>query len=272
MAAFGYGLAVGPEQYQNGSTTRYAHHVTEPGDPFAEVGAEVLQELWTAAGAAPILVATGSTPMPIYAQLGRRVADGDFDVPASPIVQLDEYVGVDDADPRSLYGWMKRGFLAPLGIDEGRAIRLRGDVEDPAAESARFEEEVRSAGGIGIAVLGLGPNGHLGFNEPPCAVSAVSRVVPLTPESLVSNAAYWDGRPVPTHALTAGMTLILDADVVVLVVGGAHKRAVLEQALLGPESDDNPASHLRRAGRLIVVADDAAASVPLELNLSTTTV
>lgn len=241
---------MGPEQYQA--------YVTEPGEAFATTGANVLQDLWLAAGPAPMLIATGSTPMPIYAELARRVQAEKLETPSSKLVQLDEYVGVGEEDARSLYGWMQRSFLGPLRISGDRVIRLRGDTADPDGECARFEASVRELGGLGIAIVGLGPNGHIGFNEPPSPASAPSRMVALTPESLASNAGYWDGLDVPTHALTAGLSLILDADVVVLVVQGEHKRDILNRTLRGPETDDVPASHLRRARRLVVVADIAA--------------
>jgi glucosamine-6-phosphate deaminase len=230
---------------------------------FAQIGADVVQETWAAVEPRPILVATGSTPMPIYAELARRAAVGAFSVPDSPVVQLDEYVGVDDDDPRSLYGWMRRGFLEPLAIPAHSVIRLHGDAPEPAAECARFEAAVEQAGGLGLAVLGLGPNGHVGFNEPPSAADAPSRCVALTPESLESNAQYWQGRVVPAEALTTGLSLIAAAEIVVLVVSGGHKRSILERTIVGPASDDVPASHLRRSPRFVVVADaDAAEGLP----------
>ena len=174
-------------------------------------------------------------------------------------MQLDEYFGIGDDDQRSLFAWLQRGFLAPLRVDERAVLRLHGDAADASAECARFDAAVERAGGIKVAVLGLGPNGHLGFNEPPSPADASSRVVALTPESLRSNARYWGGSPVPTSALTAGLSLILHAEIVILLVQGAHKRGVLERTFGGPETDDVPASHLRRSARLVIVADRAAA-------------
>jgi glucosamine-6-phosphate deaminase len=251
---------VGPVQDQ----ARPEWHLAANAAEFAQVGADVIQEAWAAVAPRPMLIATGSTPMPIYRELARRAAAGSLGIPDSPVVQLDEYVGVGEDDPRSLYGWMRRGFLEPLAIPDRSVIRLRGDAPDPAAECARFEAAVEGAGGLGLAVLGLGPNGHVGFNEPPSKADAPSRLVPLTAESLESNARYWEGRAVPARALTTGMSLILSADIVVLVVSGGHKRSILEQAILGPESDEVPASHLRRSARFLVVADtDAAAGLPI---------
>jgi len=202
-----------------------------------------------------VLVATGNTPMLTYAELERRVQRQELDCSSLTAVQLDEYLGLPESDPRSLYGWMNRSFLEPLGIS--KVIRFDPNLEpDPAC--TQFEAEVARAGGIDLAVLGLGPNGHLGFNEPPSNPQSVTRALELTPESLSSNAAYWGELPVPTHALTAGMNLILAARRVLLLVSGAHKRDVLSRALEGPQTPSLPASYLRDTD-LTVLADIEAA-------------
>lgn len=194
-----------------------------------------------------ILVATGNTPMPTYAELGRRVAVGQADFSRVTAVQLDEYLGVPEDDPRSLWAWMRRSFVEPLGITH--TVKLDDPVE--------FEQDVSGLGGLDLAVLGLGPNGHLGFNEPPSPPDAPTRRLTLTHESLESNRAYWGDLPVPMQAVTAGMNVILAARQTLLLVSGAHKRAVLRAALEGAETPDLPASLLRRTS-LTVIADGAA--------------
>ncbi|WP_019010753.1 glucosamine-6-phosphate deaminase [Deinococcus aquatilis] len=194
-----------------------------------------------------ILVATGNTPMPTYTELAQRVQHGEIDFSRVTAVQLDEYLGLTDDDPRSLWSWMQRSFVAPLGIT--RTVRLHTPEE--------FDREVAALGGIDLALLGLGPNGHLGFNEPPSPPDAPTRTVTLTPESLESNRVYWDGLPVPTGAVTAGMNLILSARQTLLLVSGAHKRAILRRTLEGPQTPDLPASLLRGTA-LTVLADEAA--------------
>ncbi|WP_415784295.1 glucosamine-6-phosphate deaminase [Deinococcus saxicola] len=194
-----------------------------------------------------ILVATGNTPMPAYAELARRVQAGEVDFSRATAVQLDEYLGVTDDDPRSLWDWMRRSFVKPLGIT--RTVRLKSP--------AQFEAAVAELSGLDLAILGLGPNGHLGFNEPPSPPDASTRTLELTPASLESNAAYWGELAVPTGAITAGMDLILAARQTLLLVTGAHKRDILHAALDGPETPEVPASFLRRTA-LTVIADGAA--------------
>ncbi|WP_291430479.1 glucosamine-6-phosphate deaminase [Deinococcus sp.] len=193
-----------------------------------------------------ILVATGNTPMPTYAELARRVEAGDVDFSRATAVQLDEYLGIEDDDPRSLWNWMRRSFVEPLGLT--RTVRLHSP--------GQFGAAIRDLGGLDLAILGLGPNGHLGFNEPPSPPDAPTRTLALTPASLESNRAYW-GVAVPAGAITAGMDVILAARQTLLLVSGAHKRGVLHAALRGPETPEVPASFLRRTA-LTVIADEAA--------------
>lgn len=194
-----------------------------------------------------ILVATGNTPMPTYIELARRAEAGAVDFTRVTAVQLDEYLGVSDADPRSLWSWMRRSFVEPLGIT--RTVRL----ENPE----QFKVALAELGGLDLAILGLGPNGHLGFNEPPSQPDAPTRTLTLTPASLASNAAYWGKLAVPTGAITAGMDVILAARACLLLVSGTHKRDILHAALEGPETPAVPASFLRRTA-LTVIADEAA--------------
>ena len=179
-----------------------------------------------------ILVATGNTPMLTYAELARRVKAGEADFSRVTAVQLDEYLDIDEHDPRSLWAWMERSFVKPLGIR--KTLRLQTPEQ--------FEAAIQALGGLDLAILGLGPNGHLGFNEPPSPPDAPTRTLALTPESLESNRAYWGELGVPTRAITAGMDVILAARQTLLLVSGAHKRGVLHAALHGPETPNLPAS------------------------------
>ena len=234
--------------------------VASSDEAFSRLGADVILGVWRECPDGATILATGWTPIPVFRELAVRHGRGELSTPQCPIVQLDEYVGVEDSDPRSLYAWLEREFLTPLEIDAASVIRLRGTTFDGAEECSRFDAAVAAAGGLHLAVLGLGPNGHVGFNEPPSGPTARTRVVPLSAESMVSNARYWNGAEVPVEGITAGLGLLLSAEVVVLLVAGAHKREILRRSLAGPETPEVPASYLRRVPRLIVVADDDAAA------------
>jgi glucosamine-6-phosphate deaminase len=208
---------------------------------------------------ATIMPATGNTPMGMYQELAKLRKNGAVDFSKLSVFQLDAYRDIAHDDFRSLYGWMMRSFVEPLGIREQAVVRLAGDAADPDRECVAFEQRVREAGGIDIAILGLGPNGHLGFNEPPSPPDAPTRRVPLTPESLISNSVYWGGEDqVPTEALTAGMTILLAAKQVMLVVSGESKQHILARTLDGPITPENPASYLQQTANVIVFADRAA--------------
>lgn len=205
------------------------------------------------------VLATGRSPLALYDRLAAMRAAGEVDAGRMTAVQLDEYLGIAEDDPRSLWGWMRQAFVEPMGLRASQLRRLDGTAADPQAECARFDAAVAATGGLGLAVLGLGPNGHLGFNEPPSDADAPSRPVALTPESVRSNAAYWGGEErVPRRALTMGMAPILAARTVFLVVTGAHKRAVLRAAVEGPVGPALPASFLQRHPGAVVLADRAA--------------
>ncbi len=197
-----------------------------------------------------LLAATGNTPMGLYAELVRRGGRGSLDASRVRVFQLDEYAGVGIEDRRSLLGWLVRSFTAPLGIPEDRIVRLDTGIE-PAAACAAFEERLRETGGFDLSVLGIGANGHLGFNEPPSDAGASTREVSLSDESVRTSAGYWGGAEnVPTRALTVGMRELL--------ASGASKRAIVRRALHGAVTPEVPASFLQEADRVTAIVDRAA--------------
>ncbi len=214
---------------------------------------------------ATIIVAVGNTPVGPYRELAHLYQQGAFASDRLRPFQLDEYLGIATTDRRSLFGWAKRDFLDPLHIPETRVVRLASDTNDAEATCRAYDQAIQQIGGVvDIAILGLGPNGHLGFNEPPAAGNAPTRVVSLTEETIRSNMTYWGERDqVPTQAMTCGMSHLLHARHTILLVSGAHKRAILERTLSGPITPEVPSSYLRLADHVTVIADRAAWPLPL---------
>ncbi len=209
---------------------------------------------------AVLLAATGNTPMGCYAELARLRESGDLDASQTRVVQLDDYLGLEDGDPRSLFRWMERALLIPLGIGRDRTLPIMSDGdEDPELACRAYEAQIEALGGIDLAILGLGRNGHLGFNEPPSSADALTRVVSLTPESLESNAAYWSEGRVPERAVTAGMSVILAARRVLVLVSGAAKASVLARLMESGPDSWLPASHLHLHPNASILADREAA-------------
>lgn len=228
-------------------------------EELACAGADLVADELAANPAAGIVVPTGRTPLGLYRELAHRREAGALDVSAATIFQLDEYLGIGHEDRRTLFGWMDRSFLSPLAIPGTHVVRLptEGDIE---AACAAHDREVRARGGYGLAILGLGMNGHLGFNEPPAGPDAPTREVMLSAASIASNAGYWGGEPddVPRRAVTIGLGPLLAARKILLLVAGAEKRSTVHRMLHGPATPEVPASFLRQAGDVTIVLDEAA--------------
>ena len=239
--------------------TRLRTRVVVDADELNRTGADLVAETIAAIPTASVVAATGRTPMGLYAELAARRRSRLVDATEITVFQLDEYLGLEQGDRRSLLGWMRRSFLEPLGVADDRVVGLPVDGELDAA-CAAFDRGLRARGGLDLAILGLGPNGHLGFNEPPSNPDAPTRAVALSPATVEANARYWgDAADVPTEAVTMGMEQLLSARAVVLVVSGTSKRTIVHEALEGPIGPDVPASFLRRADADVTVIVDRAA-------------
>ena len=235
--------------------------VVEP-EHLDAMGAELVAGWLAERPDATVLAAMGTSPLGVYAGLAGLAGlagAGRLDLTRIRLVQLDEYVGVADDDRRCLFGWLLRDVASRLGVESGRLLRLAGDARGPDAEARRHDAAIVRAGGLDVSILGLGPNGHLGFNEPPSGPGAPTRVVDLSDASVLSNARYWGSTAaVPRRAITVGMDRLLAARRTLLVVKGAVKQAILRRLVLDPVDDDLPASHLRSVPGVVLLADGEA--------------
>ncbi|MCJ1708780.1 glucosamine-6-phosphate deaminase [Microbacterium sp. VKM Ac-2923] len=201
-------------------------------------------------------VATGSSPLALYAALIRRRAEG-LATEGLRLFALDEYVGLDASDPRSYAAYVRSVIARPLGIPAENVRVPRGST---GADGAAYERAIAAEGGVDVQIVGIGRNGHIGFNEPGSDAETRTRVVELDESTRRANAEHFDGdlSRVPTHAMTQGVATILSARRIVLVASGAAKAAALRAALTGPITPDNPASFLQRHPDVTVVADPDA--------------
>jgi glucosamine-6-phosphate deaminase len=213
----------------------------------------------------PLGLATGRTMEPVYGALARRMARLEPTLAAQVrdtwcSFNLDEYVGLARQNPTSFAATMARQLVAPLGLDPARVRLPDGQAADPEAEARRYGDAVSAAGGIGLQLLGLGLNGHVGFNEPPSDPEMACRCVVLSGHTRRQNAAGFGGDPgaVPRRAITLGLAEILSARRVLLVVTGAEKAAILRRTLEEPPTAELPASWLQHHPDLTVIADAEA--------------
>ena len=187
---------------------------------------------------------TGRTPVGMY---DRVVEDcgGDFQCFSNVTTfNLDEYVGIDRNHPGSYFTFMREHLFDHVQIDPLRANLPNGMAADLAAECARYELAIRAAGGLELTFLGLGRNGHIGFNEPGTPFDSRTRVVELHESTRSANASLFEGGHVPTHALTMGIGTILESRRIVMLVSGSGKEVAVERLRSGRVSTDFPASAL----------------------------
>jgi glucosamine-6-phosphate deaminase len=231
---------------------------TEGGDAFADRAAAHVAAHLARQPQAAVALPTGTTPIGLYDRLLALAGEGRADLGQARYFNLDEYVGVPPADTHSFAAFLRRHFLDRVAFEAGSARLLRGDAADIAAEATAHDAAVAAAGGLDLAILGLGGNGHIAFNEPGADWTSGTHVVPLTAETRAANQAYFaDGYAVPTHGLTMGIGMLRAARTVLLMVSGAAKAEALAVLLAGKPDPAWPVTALCGHPRLIVVADAA---------------
>lgn len=194
--------------------------------------------------AAVLGLPTGRTPVGMYADVVRECGREFRSFRDVTTFNLDEYVGIPQGHPGSYRAYMREHLFDHVDLDPAHAHIPNGEAADLAAECLRYEREIAGAGGLGVTFLGLGRNGHIGFNEPGTGFDSRTRVVELTDSTRVANAALFADRHVPERALTIGIATILESDRIVLLAAGQSKRDALERLRSGVVSQEFPASAL----------------------------
>lgn len=205
---------------------------------------------------------TGRTPVRFYHDVASLHEHGEADFSRATTFNLDEFLGIQADHPGSYRSFMNAHLFNRVNLGSERIHFLDGAAADPADECARYEREIANAGGIDLQILGLGTNGHIGFNEPADGLAARTHRVTLKPETRRSNAALFGGDPdaVPAEALSMGIGTILDAKSVVLLATGERKAACVEQLVAGPITTHLPASFLQLHPEVEIMLDTAAAT------------
>lgn len=240
----------------------YTVRIVESYEELSNLAADAVQATLEEQPDAAITVPTGQTPLGMYEELVRRSTVGKLDLSQTHIFCLDDYLGQSRHDEASLTRWLFDAFLIPANIPEQHIHLIPATADDPDAASESYETEIREQGGLALAVIGLGPNGHIAFNEPGSAPDSRTRVVDLTEKSRTQSAEYWEGKAeIPEQAITMGLGTILSARKIVLIVSGESKAEIVRCSLEEEPTLDVPGSWLQRVGdRLHVILDHEAAS------------
>lgn len=203
---------------------------------------------------------TGRTPLGLYRQLVRVARDGGVDFSRVSTFNLDEFLGVAGDEAGSYRQYMERHFFRHVNIDRRQIHFLDGAAADPQAECERYEAAIAAAGGIDLQILGIGANGHIGFNEPADHLAARTHVVRLHAETRRANALLYGGNAdqVPRYGLSMGMATILHARSIVLMATGAEKAGCVAAMINGPLTTRMPASFLQLHPDVRVLLDQPA--------------
>lgn len=203
-----------------------------------------------------LMVAAGNTPIDLYGRIARR----GLSMPQLRVFTLDEYVGVPAEDPRNCTNLLRRAVATAWGIPPTRFFTVSPHPEQAAASIARHERRIADAGGLDVIVLGLGQNGHLGFNEPGSDEASVGRVVELEASSVEANRKWFGGEHAPSRGVTVGLRTVLATRRVMVLALGPHKAAAVKAMVEGPRQAACPASFLQGHPQTWVFLDEAAAS------------
>lgn len=199
-------------------------------------------------------LATGSTPVGTYSKLAEYCKEGHIDFSKVITVNLDEYAGMEPTNEQSYRYFMNKNLFDKVNICKENTFVPNGCAQDLAAEGKAYDERIQKFGGIDLQLLGIGVDGHIGFNEPDEIFTAATHPVVLDPSTIEANARFFENADqVPKMAITMGMMSIMQAKKIVMVVNGLAKKEILEKSIYGPITPEVPASILQLHPNVTVI-------------------
>lgn len=207
-------------------------------------------------------LATGSTMEPIYQELIKLIHATEPDLSGVTTFNLDEYIGLSKSHPQSYYYYMCHHLFSHIKIPASQINLPNGKAKDLIAECIRYSQAIDSSNGTDYQLLGVGTNGHIGFNEPGTRFDSITHVVELTEQTRLDNSRFFDDiTEMPLHAITMGIKDIMQATEIDLVITGEHKAEVVYNFFHSPVNENLPVSVLKKHPNVTVVLDKAAASL-----------
>ncbi|WP_127841725.1 glucosamine-6-phosphate deaminase [Actinomyces wuliandei] len=237
--------------------------ILDTAEAIAERAADKIEALLTTKPDAVLGTATGSSPLPLYDELTRRCAAGRISFAQVTGFMLDEYVGLPAGHPERYATFMEVNLRSRVDMRPGSLHGPDALAEDLQAACARYEEDMAAAGYCDLQILGIGSDGHIGFNEPGGPLDSRTHVDVLTEQTRRDNARFFGGDvdAVPTHCITQGLATIMEARSLVLIATGEGKAEAVAQLVEGEVSVDWPATVMQRHDDALVLVDPAAASL-----------
>lgn len=204
---------------------------------------------------------TGQTPLGMYQELIKKNQNGELDFSEVITFNLDEYYGLSPEHPQSYHYYMWHNFFRHINIKKENIHLLKGITKNILAECLQYDELIQEKGGIDLQILGIGNNGHLGFNEPALSLNGKTHLVNLSDDTIQANSRFFDDiNEVPKQALTIGMETIMKAKKVILLASGEHKAAAINKTVNGLISTQAPSTFLQMHTDATLIIDKEAAS------------
>ncbi|QGG54003.1 glucosamine-6-phosphate deaminase [Lysinibacillus pakistanensis] len=223
-------------------------------DEMSKVAANIFTKQLQEKPTSILGLATGGSPVGMYEELVKRQQAGQVSFKDVITFNLDEYVGLDRKSPASYWTFMHEQLFNHVDIKEENIHLPNGKAEDLAEECVAYDARIKEAGGIDLQLLGIGVNGHIGFNEPGTPFESLTNIVELTESTRTENAIYFDDpKNVPTHAITMGIQSIMNAKEIVLIAFGEKKLEAIERLKSGIINEDFPASQLLNHQNVTVI-------------------
>lgn len=215
-------------------------------------------------------LATGGTPLAMYKNLIKMYKKDEIDFSKVQTFNLDEYCGLSESNPNSYHYYMNHNFFNQINIKKDRINIPNGNAKNLNKECREYENSIKKAGGIDLQVLGIGSNGHIGFNEPAKNLNVNTEIVKLTKETITANSRFFESKAdVPKRAISMGIATILKSNRIILLASGKNKAEAIKKTVSGKISTQIPASLLQTHPNITMLLDQGAASLIKEEDLET---